>query len=412
MVERGHRAWPKIRRACGASSGWKDSFAGLASLPSLDLLLEAFRRDPNRCFTAAEAAILREAAATQVWAAKAMLLHLYRSNDLEAALPLARLIVERAPDDESVINLVAVLRGLGRTKEAIRILEASAALVDRVRYHDMACSLYARIGRPDDARRHGTLALQLKDAAAPPIAATAPLVMRRFDPERPNRHVIAFSVWGANARYLQGAVTNAIVARYLYPGWTARFYVDGSVPEGFRDALLRHGAQVVIVSDLPADIYGLFWRFLVEDDEEVDIYLVRDADSVVNIKERSAVAAWLRGNRAFHVMRDHVGHSELVLAGLWGAHRGNIGRMRQRILDFVAAMPSRANYIHKDQHFLRQVVWPIMRGSVIVHDGHFAFGETKSYDPDYALPRRMHIGQNDWIHYRPAAGVAKVVESR
>lgn len=29
-----------------------------------------------------------------------------------------------------------------------------------------------------------------------------------------------------------------------------------------------------------------------------------------------------------------------------------------------------------------------------------AFGEVHPYHPDYALPRAMHIGQNDWVHYK------------
>ena len=97
---------------------------------------------------------------------------------------------------------------------------------------------------------------------------------------------------------------------------------------------------------------GLDWRLLVEDDDNVDIYIVRDADSVMNIKERVAVADWLKTRRAFHVMR-----ADLRIlnspAGMWGAHRGNIGDMR-------AGRPTArscrqiANYVHRDQHFLRQ----------------------------------------------------------
>ena len=86
---------------------------------------------------------------------------------------------------------------------------------------------------------------------------------------------------------------------------------------------------------------GLFWRFLVEDDPDVDIYLVRDADSVINVKERWAVADWLNSGKAFHVMRDNPQHSELMLAGMWGAHRGNIGGMRKRIE--AASRPARTS---------------------------------------------------------------------
>jgi hypothetical protein len=146
--------------------------------------------------------------------------------------------------------------------------------------------------------------------------------------------------------------------------------------------------------------FGIYWRFLVEDDENVDIYIVRDSDSVMNIKERVAVADWLNTRRAFHVMRDDLQHSELILAGMWGAHRGNIGDMRGRIARYSESLPKIANYVHRDQHFLRQVIWPIMRGSVKIHDRYFNFMETDRYDASYELPTRMHIGQNDWVHYR------------
>ena len=45
---------------------------------------------------------------------------------------------------------------------------------------------------------------------------------------------------------------------------------------------------MVQIDDLDAKRFGLFWRFLVEDDPEVDLYLVRDADAVMNVKERWA----------------------------------------------------------------------------------------------------------------------------
>ena len=45
-------------------------------------------------------------------------------------------------------------------------------------------------------------------------------------------------------------------------------------------------------------------------------YWVRDADSVVNVREKVAVEEWLASTRHFHLMRDHYDHSELVLAGM------------------------------------------------------------------------------------------------
>jgi hypothetical protein len=240
----------------------------------------------------------------------------------------------------------------------------------------------------------------LKDARTGASPAHQSYVVRPFKPEQRQRNIISFSIWGADERYLRGAINNAIVARYLYPGWVARFYTDASTPSKFREALQQNAAEVVMMPDLPAADFGLYRRFLVEDDENVDVYIVRDADSVLNIKERAAVADWLKSGRAFHVMRDDLQHSELILAGMWGAHRGNIGDMRGRIVRFSKSLPKIANYVHKDQHFLRQAIWPIMRGSVTIHDRYFNFIKPERYDSSYELPAGMHIGQNDWVHYR------------
>ncbi|HEV7660424.1 MAG TPA: hypothetical protein VGO55_11315 [Allosphingosinicella sp.] len=362
-------------------------------------LTAAFRADPNRRFTAAQAETLAAAGGDDLWAAKAAALHHFRNSDFERALALMLSVAEREGTAENVKNVAVALRSLGRAQEAVEWMEGRKDAFDAIEYHDVLCSLLVRLGRISEAVAHGDRALVLKDEAAPSRALPDPVV-RRFDIGQRNRNLIAFSIWGDDIRYLNGAITNAIVARYLYPGWTARFYTDSSTPPPFREALVQNGAQVVMVEDLPADRFGLFWRFLVEDDPDVDIYLVRDADSVMNVKERWAVADWLESGKAFHVMRDNPQHSELMLAGMWGAHRGNIGNMRERIEDSVKAASNVGNNATLDQHFLRNVIWPIARNSVKIHDDYFDFLAPARFSPRFPLPGWMHVGQNDWVNFR------------
>jgi hypothetical protein len=362
-------------------------------------LTAAFRADPNRRFTAAQAETLAAAGGEDLWAAKAAALHHFRTSDFERALALMLSVAEREGSPENVKNVAVALRSLGRAREAVAWMESRKDAFDRIEYHDVLCSLLVRLGDIPEAVAHGNRALVLKDEAAPSRALPEPVV-RQFDVGRRSRNLIAFSIWGGDVRYLNGAITNAVVARYLYPGWTARFYTDESTPPPFREALVQNGAQVVMVEDLPADRFGLFWRFLVEDDPDVDIYLVRDADSVMNIKERWAVADWLESGKAFHVMRDNPQHSELMLAGMWGAHRGNIGAMRKRIEDSVQAGRNIGNNSTLDQHFLRNVIWPIARNSVKIHDDYFDFLAPARFSPRFALPGWMHVGQNDWVNFR------------
>jgi tetratricopeptide (TPR) repeat protein len=362
-------------------------------------LAASFKADPDRRFSEEEAATLAAAADGDVWAAKAAALHYFRIENFEAALAFMRTVLDREPGAENVRNVAVALRSLGRLQEAADWIEGRRESFDPIEYHDLLCSQYCSLGKRDEAVAQGEIALRLKDEAAPLRPLPDPVV-HRFDVDRRSRNVIAFSVWGTDVRYLSGAVTNAVVARYLYPGWTPLFYTDRSTPQAFRDELARNGARIVVVDDLPAGRFGLFWRFLVEDDPEVDIYVVRDADSVMTMKERWAVADWLESGKAFHIMRDNPQHSELILAGMWGAHRGNIGGMRDKIVACVRAGRNVGNYLNQDQHFLRTEIWPIARNSVKIHDGYFDFMSPTRFSQAFALPRPMHVGQNDWVNFR------------
>jgi hypothetical protein len=371
----------------------------MTSASTLEDLVSRFKRDPDTAFTAGELEVLSRSAASELWAAKALAIHYAKKNEFAKLVPHAERLVEAEPTSENLINLAVTYRALKDYQKCVDMLARNEKRIEPIRFHDLMCSNFAHMGRVE-AIEHGNKALALKDREAGEAPAPAPVVVRPFDRERRSRNIISFSIWGRDIRYLQGAVNNAIVARYLYPGWTTRFYTDTSTPNDFRATLVQNAAQVVVVEDLPAAKFGTFWRFLVEDDEEVDLYLVRDADSIVNVKEQWAVTDWLKSSAAFHVMRDDPQHSELMLAGMWGAHRGNIPKMRDRFLEFQRTLPRIGNYKHGDQHFLRRVVWPIARRSVTAHDRCFSFMNPRRYDPAYELPSSLHIGQNDWVHWK------------
>ena len=352
---------------------------------------------PHLGVSAEDAAILLAAPTRSLMMEKLLAIHYNAIRDFANALDKAKLIFERERNAEGAKNIALLLRQLQRHDEGIAFANQNAELFEPITLQDTLCMLHRSNEDIAGAVRHGTRALELKAAANPAGPPIHPRT-RPFDPTRPERNVIVFSLWGQDPRYLTGAVTNAIVARYLYPGWTVRFYVDQSVPQEVRTRLAAEGAKVLRVhADWPATQYGLFWRFFVEDDEEVDLYLIRDADSVMNIKERAAVEDWLASGKAFHVMRDWPAHSELILAGMWGAHRGNIGNMVRRIRDHVASEPKTLNYMAIDQHFLREQIWPIVCQDAMVHDDHFEVPGVTRFRDEFHLPGRMHIGQNDWV---------------
>ncbi|MEO0417071.1 MAG: tetratricopeptide repeat protein, partial [Verrucomicrobiota bacterium] len=125
---------------------------------------------------------------------------------------------------------------------------------------------------------------------------------------------------------------------------------------------------------------------------EVDRFLVRDIDSVVNVKERVAVDAWLASDRYFHVLRDFISHTELILAGMWGGVGGVFPDLNEVLSYFKPRQKPTETF---DQLFLREVVWPSIKASVLQHDSCFDALGAEPYPPFGNLPPDKHIGQNE-----------------
>lgn len=179
------------------------------------------------------------------------------------------------------------------------------------------------------------------------------------------KKVIAFSLWGNNPKYTIGAIKNSILAKEYYPGWTARFYVGTDVDESIITSLKENDAEVLVMPEA-CDWTGMFWRFLAASDPEVDVMISRDTDSRLSLREKAAVDEWLMSDNQFHIMRDNPQHNTLILGGMWGT-RGIILKNMSQLIDAY----SKGNYWQIDQQFLRDVVYPLVRNSVMVHDEYF-----------------------------------------
>jgi len=372
----------------------------LWQMDNLEAIIEQILARGDLRLTAAERAALEAAPEDHELAQRILGADAFNLGDPARSVMYSRRALAARVTVENQSNLISALARAGQLEEAAELTASPDCLMDPITQASRMSEINASMGRRSDARDWGRRALDLKDAAAPAVSQPR-AILHSFDPERPERNIIAFSLFGADNRYLHGALRNAVVARHLYPGWTPRFHVDESVPSETLDALIREGAQVRRVQGLPSHRFGLFWRFLVEEDPAVALYLVRDADSVLNIRERMAVQDWLDSGQPFHVMRDWFSHSELVLAGMWGAHRGNLPGMQQRIVDFVQARANVLNSRAVDQVFLREAAWPLIRGRAKVHDS--IFGQGDPFPPGSNLPGNMHVGQNE-TKRRPRRG--------
>jgi hypothetical protein len=330
---------------------------------------------------------------------KRLALYLYGAGLLAEAMAGLGELRGLAPQDADIPENIGVVLGqLGELAGAVASLREAYALdPNRANVCDALAHSLSRLGNLAESQTFGRRALELKDAAAATLAAERwPLPDSPpppFDGENPSANVIAFSLWGQEARYLVGALRNAVLARDLFPQWTCRFYHDASVPAATIRQLRSLGSQTLL-RPRPETFYeGLMWRFEVIGDPGLRYFLVRDCDSVLNTKERVAVDAWLASGRWFHAMRDYPSHTEVLLAGLWGGANGVLPPLAELRRHF---RPGTAPTRTFDQVFLRETVWPTARQSVLIHDSVYTgcLGSVP-FPPGGDLPRGWHVGQNE-----------------
>jgi Tfp pilus assembly protein PilF len=203
------------------------------------------------------------------------------------------------------------------------------------------------------------------------------------------KNIISFSLWGDNLTYTKGAIENVRLSKDMYPGWICRFYYDNSVPTEIISELELLGAEVVQVKDTKLSSLKSFWRFFVSDDDTVDRFICRDCDSRLNLQEKAAVEEWVQSGKHFHIMRDSMFHTELILSGMWGG----VSRLLPNMVDMIDHfyLPNQDKWM--DQHFLRLMIWPQIKDKALTHDSYYQFGNNaKEFPLDGRLPDHLHVG--------------------
>jgi len=292
-----------------------------------------------------------------------------RSARPEAAMDCYAKAITLQPDHTgAAFNRGVLARTQGRLDDAIRALRTALHLAPDYldAREELAVALFLD-DRRADAAEQGNAILSLKKRQARADAEALhlpPLPAQPSAPQRRTRNVMAFSLWGAKDLYLRGAVENARLTPAVYPGWICRVYHDDSVPPAVLHELAALGADLVAMEPGSGPVSGLYWRFLASDDPEIARFVCRDCDSRIGAREKAAVDAWIASGLPFHVMRDHILHTELMLAGMWGGMAGLLPSMAPRIAEAASSEANR----WQDQRFLQSHVWPVIEHACLVHD--------------------------------------------
>lgn len=181
-----------------------------------------------------------------------------------------------------------------------------------------------------------------------------------------NIKAISFSIYGSDPKYTIGLLKNINLIKYFYPGWHVYVYYNNTVPNEIIRTL--SSCENVILKDMTSsELPGMFWRFLINDEIGVDLFIIRDSDSRIGIREAIAVYDWINSKKKLHIMRDHPHHTFKILGGMWGMRVSKKFNMMKSIIKYLNNKKYSTDVRNVDQDFLRDIIYKAHYFSKKIH---------------------------------------------
>jgi hypothetical protein len=180
-------------------------------------------------------------------------------------------------------------------------------------------------------------------------------------------YVFSFCLYGpSNPRYYPGLLENIDLVAQYFPDWKVYIYVAPDVDPDMIETLAARPTVVLRETNITGE-RNMIHRFYAIDEPEVDLMMVRDADSRIHWKDRWAIRDFLRRPHYHaHAIRDSPMHKSEMLGGLWGIRKSAGLNIRDLYSTYVQDMRAGPRNGH-DQCFLTDVVYPLVRTGLLVH---------------------------------------------
>lgn len=208
-------------------------------------------------------------------------------------------------------------------------------------------------------------------------------------------NVFSFTLFGGEDKYCKGLLKNIAVIETTYPGWEAWIYCGEGIPEDIYFCL--HTFKCVkLIPTGQTGMVNKFYRFFAIDTPEVEICIVRDADSRIYERDRACIHDFLHSEKVVHIIRDHPNHHHRMMAGMWGIKKEALFFLETRIQDLFEPWKQTQppGDFWSDTLFLCEVVYPKIALVSMIHDEIHHFEPAEFKTPfSYPLVGTDFIGQ-------------------
>ena len=201
---------------------------------------------------------------------------------------------------------------------------------------------------------------------------------RKEKQQRRKKKVISFCLWGSEKRYVVGLIENIKLAKLYYPEWICYVYIHKKslIDNNLWDKLKPFDNVEIMVKNDDEVIRSkrwMLWRIEPMSDPDVELFISRDIDTRILLREVLAVRQWIDSGKDVHIMRDHPQHYNKILGGMFG-----VRTVKFRTYDWQGLIESYYKLFgefENDQHFLEKYIYNMTSlEDKVIHD------EIKKYE--------------------------------
>jgi hypothetical protein len=179
-------------------------------------------------------------------------------------------------------------------------------------------------------------------------------------------NAFSFCLYGGNnPRYYIPLLQNIQIVAQYFPEWKVYIYISPDVDPEYVKVLQSYSNVILRDTGVRGPI-NMIHRFMAINEPEVELMLVRDADSLIHWRDRWAIHQFLKQPECIaHCIRDHKDHLAFLMGGLWGL-RKSAGLVMADEYTTFKNNPKDFGIAH-DQSFLSSQIYPKVKDRLLVH---------------------------------------------
>ncbi len=208
-------------------------------------------------------------------------------------------------------------------------------------------------------------------------------------------NAFSFCLYGPHhPQYYVGMRENIVMIQAFFPEWVTYVYIGPDVTDDMRK-FLAYYPTVRIRETGETGAINMIHRFYAIDEPDVDLMMVRDADSRIHWKDRWAIRQFVASSFQAHTHRDHRDHTALMMGGLWGIRKTAGINIRAEYAIFKEN-PAEHKLGH-DQNFLIERIYPKVFDNLLIHysNGRAISVETNAIEFPFAWSDDVYCGKRE-----------------